>query len=149
MAREFSDKKKKGEGTYIQTLLKTLLFYKSGKMNITFDNNKLSKAVFSMAVGIGRFNGNGMEQLPLAKVNDGLLDINIIHAVSKVRILKNLTALYNGNIHEKKIVDMFQAKNVRVETEDYTLVETDGELLGESPFEFNVLPKAINVFCGL
>jgi diacylglycerol kinase family enzyme len=143
-------KKKKGEGTYIQTLLKTLLFYKSAPMRISIDDKEqISKTVFSMAVGIGRFNGNGMEQLPKAIVNDGLLDVNIIRSVSKVRILKNLSALFNGTIHEKKIVDMRQAKLVRVETDELTLVETDGELLGESPFEFTILPKVINVYSGL
>lgn len=143
-------KKKNGEGSYIQTLLKTLLFYKPIHLTIGFDQNKsFSQNVFSMAIGIGRFNGNGMEQLPEAIVNDGLFDVNIIRAVSKVRILKNLTALFNGTIHKKKIVDMYRAKQIKIESKSFVLVETDGELFGEAPFEFRILPNAINVFSPL
>ncbi len=143
-------KKKNGERTYLQVLLKTLLFYKPVKMSIEIDNQKaFSKNVFSMAIGIGRYNGNVMHQLPNAILNDGLFDINIIRAVSKARIIKNLGALYNGTIHKKKIVSMHQAKTVKIEAESFALVETDGELMGESPFEFRILPNAINVFSSL
>ena len=143
-------KKKNNERTYLQVLLKTLLFYKPVKMVVEMDEEKaFSKNVFSMAVGIGKFNGNGMQQLPNALLNDGLFDINIIRAVSKVRIIKNLGALYNGTIHKKSIVSMYRAKKVKIKTESFALVETDGELLGESPFEFSILPQAINVFSSL
>lgn len=139
-------KKRKGGSMYIQALMSSLITFKAIDLKITIEKHKVfSKKAFSMAIGIGRFNGNGMEQLPSALLNDGLFDINIIHAVSKFRIIKNLSALYNGTIHTKKIVSMYRAKTLKIDTEDFALVETDGELLGEAPFEFSILPLEINV----
>ena len=145
-----SGRKKTAENTYIKTLIKSLLVYKPIQMTIGIDNKEhFSESVFSMAVGIGKYNGNGMNQLPNAIVNDGYFDINIIKGVSKIRILKNISALFNGSIHKKKIVSMYRAKQVFVKTESLSLVETDGEILGHSPFIFNISDKQLSVFSPL
>jgi len=46
--------------------------------------------LFSFNVGIGKYNGGGMMQVPEAIPDDGLLDITIIRKMSKIKAIANV-----------------------------------------------------------
>jgi len=43
-------------------------------------------------------------------------------------------------------VEFFRFKTLRIETEDPTAINIDGENLGTTPLDIKVLPSAIKVF---
>ena len=48
------------------------------KTVITSKEQTINDKIFTIAVGIGRYNGNGMKQVPNADPQDGLFDVVVI-----------------------------------------------------------------------
>ena len=101
--------------------------------------------ICTIVVANGRYFADGMLIAPHASLDDGLLDIVIIGDVTKSELLKMRPALYDGNhiglskVREKKIA------TIAVESDEQLFVETDGEIIGESPASFWVIPSALTV----
>ncbi|MBR6465628.1 MAG: diacylglycerol kinase family lipid kinase, partial [Bacteroidales bacterium] len=84
------DQGKYGKGLYLRSTFNTLLKYRNNHFDIIADGETFySGQVFSGAVGIGRFNGGGMQQTPNAAIDDGLLDLTVITDMSKLKVMRN------------------------------------------------------------
>ncbi len=135
-----------GKRLYITSTLKELLQYRSKRFKITVDGQPFfDNAVFSAAVGVGKYNGGGMIQLPNAVIDDGLFDITVIKRVNKFSVIRHFAKLYNGKLYNYSKVLATQGKHITVETWPESPIEIDGEAMGFSPFTFELLPKSIKV----
>ena len=93
------DEGKYGKGLYLRSAFHTFARFSPIKFNIKADGKEFYNGmVFSGAVGIGKYNGGGMQQTPYAAVDDELMDLTIIRKMSKLRIIRNFRLLYSGNI---------------------------------------------------
>jgi diacylglycerol kinase (ATP) len=91
------------------------------------------------------FYGGGMKVAPRAKMDDGLLDMCIVAAVSPLRLLRLFPSVYAGRHLGVREVEYFQAERVRVETEEPQDVYADGEFVCRTPVEVSVERGALNV----
>lgn len=144
------DEGRSGKWLYIVSTVKTLLGYKSKKFNIIVDGKTIlhSVDVFSANVGIGKYNGGGMLQLPQAEIDDGLFDITVIKKMSKFKIIRHFKKLFNGKIYKLSNVLPLQGKRIEIVSTPESPVEIDGEALGYCPFVFELIPQSINVVVG-
>ena len=138
------DKGKSGKAIYFYNLLMSLVSYKNTNAEIVIDGEKTEANIFSLNVGNGRYCGGGMRQTPFAVPDDGILDVTIIKGMGKIEIIWNLKILYNGTILNHPKVEGFKCKNVIVRSDSVLFVEADGESLGHTPAEFNIIPSCIN-----
>lgn len=144
------DEGRYGKWLYIRSTVQTFLGFRSKRFRIVTDGEEFYNGmVFSGAVGIGKYNGGGMQQTPHAAVDDGLMDLTIIRKMSKLRIIRNFRLLYSGNIYGIPKVLFKQAKRIEIETWPETRIEIDGEAVGTSPFVFELVPHAIRVVVGV
>ncbi|MFC2118504.1 diacylglycerol/lipid kinase family protein, partial [Bacteroidota bacterium] len=147
----FRVNKKKKEGksssqlSYLKDLLLSLFSYKPLLAKITVDKNQINENIFSMSIGINKYSGGGMKQLPFAIPDDGLFDITIIKNISKPDVIKNIHRLYNGTIGEHPKVITLTGESIIVESDSNIGLETDGESLGYSPFKFSIIPRSLKV----
>ena len=91
------------------------------------------------------FYGGGMKIAPRAKMNDGLLDVCIVGAVDRLRLLRLVPTVYSGHHLNVPEVQYFQSARVRVETEHPLDVYADGEYVCRTPIEVAVQPAALKV----
>jgi len=89
--------------------------------------------------------GGGMKIAPRAKMDDGLLDICIVGAVSPLRLLRLFPSVYSGHHLSIPEVKYFQASRVRVETEHPLDVYADGEYVCRTPVEVGVHRAALKI----
>jgi diacylglycerol kinase (ATP) len=89
--------------------------------------------------------GGGMKIAPRAKMDDGLLDVCVVGAVDKLRLLRLFPTVYGGRHLSIPEVDYFQAGRVRVETEHPLDVYADGEYVCRAPVEVGVHRAALKV----
>jgi len=137
-------RKKRPRGSYLFELFRCLLKYKSTLVEVLIDGETSYKGkAFSIAVGNCRFNGGGMIPLPNADPQDGLLDVTIIGDVSKLDVLFNVYRIFNGSLLEYPKVAGFRGREVLVNSSPSAVVEVDGEIVGQTPARFVVLPKAV------
>ena len=143
------DDGKYGKFLYLRSTLQTFLKFTPKKFSIKTDGVPFYEGmVFSGAVGIGKYNGGGMQQTPEAEFDDGLMDLTIIKKMSKLRIIRNFKVLYSGNLYSIPKVLHTQAKKIEIETWPETRIEIDGEAVGTSPFIFELVPQCIRVVVG-
>jgi diacylglycerol kinase (ATP) len=123
------------------------LFYKYSETEIIIDDlpERYKNKTFSVSVGICKYNGGGMKQLPNAIPDDGLLDMTLIKKLGKLTVLKEVKNLYDGSFIKHPKVQTFQGKSFRIDSKPAIKLEVDGESLGHSPFAFDVIPASIRV----
>jgi YegS/Rv2252/BmrU family lipid kinase len=142
------DKGRSSQTIYFFNLLTSLLSYRKNKADIIIEGKKITNNIFSINVGNGRYCGGGMRQTPDAIPDDGLFDITIIRDIGKIEVIKSLKLLYDGTILSHPKVDGYRSDKLRVESESILYLEADGESLGHTPAEFNILPAGINIVYG-
>jgi diacylglycerol kinase family enzyme len=136
----------KGKWLYLYSLLKGYFSAKPAGTTIEVDGNVIyNSLLFSLAVGICRYNGGGIQQLPRAVANDGLLDLTIIRPVHWWHVIFRTKRLFNGKIYSIGHVQHAQGKCVKITSAPNMPLETDGELQGGTPVTISVVPQAIKV----
>lgn len=139
---------RRGTLLYMYSLLKTLLGYRSTHISLSIDGRKISTRTFSLTLGIGRYNGGGMMQVPNALTNDGLFDITIIRKINRLDVIRNIYRLYNGTILKHPKIKGYQGRSITISSDPPINLEVDGESLGNSPFTFSIVPQSIRVLVG-
>jgi len=130
---------------YKYHIFTTLMGYAPTEVTLNLDGKETHHQVFSMALGIGRYNGGGMKQLPFAVPDDGVFDLSIIKTITRMKVMRSVNKLYDGSFVQLPEVATYTGKAIQIESEPKCRIEADGEALGESPFRFEILPQAINV----
>lgn len=149
MYNRMKDNGRYGKWLYILCTIRTFLGYKSKKFSVKVDGKDFYDGmVFSGAVGIGKYNGGGMQQTPYALFDDGLMDMTIIRKMSKFKIIRNFGLLFSGSIYDVPGVMHVQAKKIEIGTVPESRIEIDGEAVGNSPFVFELVPHGIRVVVG-
>lgn len=110
------------------------------------DGPAVETRVDTIFVTNGRYIGGGMIVAPPARVDDGVLDVLVLRAVSKLDLLfRLLPAIYRGTHLYHPSVQHVQARRVTVQTSEPLLLQIDGEQPGMAPAEFMVLPGFLRV----
>ena len=136
----------KGGWMYLYSILKSYFRYKSSGARIWVDDEVVfNDLMFSLAIGICKYNGGGVQQLPNALADDGLLDLTIIRPVHWWHIVFRLKKLFNGDIYQIGHVIHAQGRKVKIEAAPLIQLEADGELMGGTPVEVNIRQRAIRV----
>ncbi|MBQ5395817.1 MAG: diacylglycerol kinase family lipid kinase [Alistipes sp.] len=137
---------RRGKHLYAQGSVKSFFRYKSTGVKVWIDGELVHKdLLFSAAIGIGKYNGGGTQQLPLAVADDGLFDITLYRPMHWWQILFRLRRLFNGDIYSIGHVKHYRGRHVRIESTPEIMVEVDGELLGGTPLEFSIHPRCVRV----
>lgn len=138
-----------GKWLYIISTVLTLFKYRAKRFVAKVDGRDFFDGrLFSGAVGVGKYNGGGMLQMPAAALDDGLMDITLIRKMSLYRFFSNFKRLYNGTIYNFYKVKAAQGKIMSIESFPPSPIEIDGEACGYSPFTFELVPKSIKVVIG-
>ncbi len=130
---------------YLLTLIICLVRYKHKKVRLTVDDMQKEADAFSMNIGICKYSGGGMKQVPNAIPDDGLFDVTFIKNVTKLDVLKNVKNLYDGSFVKHPKVETFRGKDITIHAQPRIDLEVDGENVGHSPFHFTILPKSLKV----
>jgi YegS/Rv2252/BmrU family lipid kinase len=142
---EATSKKWLGGLSYQLTMLRCLIRFSHVMAKITVDGKEIETRLFSGSVGKGRYNGNGMMQLPHADPADGMLAFTLIKDISKLGIVAQTKNLHDGSFVKNKHVEIGKGKHIRVETDPPVELECEGEQFGTTPFEFTVMPAELKI----
>jgi diacylglycerol kinase (ATP) len=130
---------------YVAGMLRTLVSYKNKPIVLKIGDEEEHCCVLNVAVANGNYMGGGMRIAPEAALDDRLLDVVVIGDMGKLELLKEFPTVYKGTHVNHPKVSVRKATNVVIESAEPMLVYADGELLGECPVEFGVVPKALSI----
>jgi len=105
------------------------------------------ESFYTINVGICRYSGGGMQLVPHAVPDDGLLAVTFAPHLPKWEVLQQLPRFYNGSLLEHPRVHGFQTTHLTVEhTAGVPIgLEADGEYLGETPVTFSIVKNSLQV----
>lgn len=148
-ANRLKEKGRGGPFLYFANIFSSLINYRYVNALINIDGQNIENQIFSMNIGIGKYNGGGMMQVPGAIADDGLFDLTVIKRISKPDVILSLRKLYNGNIIRHPKVDTYTGKSITIDSDTRIHLETDGESLGHTPLEFQIIPRSVQVISGV
>ena len=130
---------------YLAGLVMALLGYKNKSVVVNVEDETISGRVLSLVVANGGYLGGGMHIAPQAELGDNLLDVVMIGDIGKLELLKELPTVYKGTHINHPKVRMIKTRRITIKSPERMLVHADGELLGESPASFWVMPAALSI----
>jgi len=134
-----------GISLYLQALGSSFFNYQTAKTQVVIDEREIDELIFSVSIGIGKYNGGGMMQAPGAVPDNGLFQVTIIRKIGLFGILRNLAGLYSGKFVNDYRVSTFQAKNISISSAQNIAGEADGETLGDNKFEIDIFSQKLSV----
>ncbi len=140
--------KKKGRSNkllYFWNIFTGLYGFRHFNATLNVDGHEKEIDIFSMNIGICQYSGGGMKQVPDAIPDDGIFDLTVIKKIGKFEVLRSIPKLYDGQIKNHRKVESYNGRKISIKSKGPVFLETDGENLGHSPFEFEILPRSLKV----
>jgi diacylglycerol kinase (ATP) len=137
-----------GRSRYIASALRALLAYVPLEVGIEFPGSDLlplEARVLLAAVLNSPTYGAGLRLAPGAAVDDGWLNVVMIEDIGPIAVLRLLPQLTTSGELRTSRVKRWQAQKVRLTTRKPSLFHGDGEILGSTPVEIEVVPGAVRV----
>jgi diacylglycerol kinase (ATP) len=105
---------------------------------------------YLIAVCNGRWFGGGMDVAPMARPDDGRLEVVTVASPTKPYLLRHIKDVYEGRHLDLPSVNHFSCDRVELRLEDAAaerriLLDVDGDALGSLPLSVEVLPKRLRI----
>jgi YegS/Rv2252/BmrU family lipid kinase len=128
------------------TTIKSVFTHPNQHMDIVVNKEKTIESNFTgIVVANGEYTGGGMNLAPAAKLDDGYFNILLIQGLTIPQRLIAFSKVYSGNHIKNGKFSFFQAKSLKINSNENVLLEADGELLGRLPCSVEMLPHAIPI----
>lgn len=139
-----------GKLAYFRASLELAREFDVQKISLTLDGKERRVRAVNVAIGNCRYSGGGWLAAPTANPEDGLLDVVVIEDVGLGEVLGLApAALARSDYIDKEGVFHARAKEVRVGSKPGDMqFTTDGEVIGDEPANFSVIPGAIRLVVG-
>jgi diacylglycerol kinase (ATP) len=131
--------------SYLMGLLFTLFSYRNINVSVMIDGRVEKRKIVTMLMGQGKYAGGGMMTTPNANPYDGLFDVLIVDNMSKLDLLWSLPRIYKGTHLTHHKVSIRRLNEIKIFTEGKVCIQADGDLIGDTPARFYVLPAALNI----
>lgn len=116
------------------------------RMTVKFDQQEpLEVNAYIIVVSNGSTIAGGIPIAPDAKVDDGLMDILIIPALPLPKLAVALPLILAGRHVGNTDLILRKARTLRVTSCPNFALNTDGEVIGETPVLYDVLPGSLQV----
>jgi YegS/Rv2252/BmrU family lipid kinase len=140
-----------GRVSFGVAMLETALKTEPTRVVVQLDDDPARHlTVANLCIANARYFGGGMKIAPNAKLDDGKFDVISIGDLGAARILANAPRLYLGSHLRMDQVGHALAKEISahpVMPEHRIEIEVDGEISGQLPATFQIIPKALRVRC--
>jgi diacylglycerol kinase (ATP) len=139
----------RGRLRYLLAAIRALLRFQAISVRITIGPGE-QRTLHAVALLVGVLNtpsyGAGLYLAPEAMTDDGVLDLVVLKELTLPEIVALFPALcLKGRLQTRKVL-RFRVDKVRIEADKPCGFQADGEILGMTPVDISVVPKA---FCVL
>ncbi|MFN2508249.1 MAG: diacylglycerol kinase family protein [Chthoniobacterales bacterium] len=138
-----------GPLAYLRCAAEALPELKAYRTKITLDDSaKLTLDLYNAVIANGRYVAGGTSIAPEASTEDGLLDVILIPQNSVVDIALVAAQMLMGTHLSSEGVVFHRAKKIAISSKPGMWFNVDGELVGNEPATFEILPGALEFLAG-
>src|SRR6185436_4555277 len=121
----------KGDAVYVYAALRALAGWKPAR--------------FTVAVGNSKVYGGGMFILPMAELDDGMLDVIVCEQIGKLRFLRDLPKVFKGRHLDLPYVKFLRGEVIEVSSDRPFVIYADGDPIGATPAIMRVERRCLRV----
>jgi diacylglycerol kinase (ATP) len=138
-----------GPLAYLRAAIGTLPELTGFKTRITVNHSeRLEIEAYNVIVSNGRYVAAGIPVAPQSELDDGLLDLMIAPATTIPQLALLVPQVLLGRHIDSDLLLFRKATQIEIESDPPMSFNVDGELIGEAPVRFEVLPRALEVIVG-
>ncbi|MBT2499653.1 YegS/Rv2252/BmrU family lipid kinase [Agromyces sp. ISL-38] len=135
----------RGASRYTIALVRELATFRPRTYTLTIDGVTRTQRAMLVSVANNSSLGGGMRIVPHADLTDGLLDVFIVHPLSRAGLIAVFPKVFAGRHTDHPAVEFVHAKHVRIEADDI-IAYADGERIGPLPIDIDIVPGAVSIF---
>jgi YegS/Rv2252/BmrU family lipid kinase len=136
-----------GNIRYAVATLKALLKLQAWQMKITWDSSEYEGSIYLLSVCNSPRTGGIFQIAPLARMDDGILDIVFVPKVPKTKVLSLVPRLLSGSHIQQPDVTYVRTTQLLIKSDPGTPIHADGEVIAESVkrIRYKILPGKITL----
>lgn len=134
----------RGASRYRVALFLELAKFKSLHYRIEVDGEVRELDAMLCTIANSSQYGGGMKIVPHARLDDGMLDLLILHAISRRELVKVFPKVYTGEHVTHPAVEFLRGRTISISSGS-TPAFADGEPVGTAPIKASVVPGALRV----
>jgi len=140
-------KKRYGRYAYLASVYKSIVQHKNMLMTIEANGVAIRGFYTLVAVCNGQYYGGGMRVAPKAQIDDGLITVCVVEAMSRPKTMLIFPSLLCAMHVHLSTVFFIRCKQITITPETDETLCLDGNLYDiDSSLNFQILPKALNLF---
>ncbi len=132
---------------YLWAGLKDFALYKPTEIEVDVNDGQFRDSGTFVVVGNTHLYGGSHEVTPFAEIDDGFLDVCVYQGKYQFGLARFAIGVIAKEHLNMRNVKYYRAKKVTLSAMKSTLLQIDGDVLGELPMTVEVVPAALNVFC--
>lgn len=140
----------RGRSRYLLSAIRALIGFHPLQIRASIESEENSE-LEGNALVLGVLNtpsyGAGMRVAPEAQTDDGMLDLVLVENLPLYQILRLLPRLMTHGELRTERIQRRTLRRIRIETKTPARFQGDGEILGWTPVEIEVVPRAFRVLC--
>ncbi len=145
--RAAHSRKMRGVFGYLLVALRTLATWRDIEMNVVADGWQHRGNTMLVTAGNGTCSGGGFYLTPLARPDDGLLDLCVVRPSPLPALIMLMVRVMRGKHLDHRNVSYRKVRRVTVESDAFLPVHLDGEILTNKAkrIDIEVVPGALRV----
>jgi YegS/Rv2252/BmrU family lipid kinase len=132
---------------YLWAGIKDLFGYRPTEIDLVLDKGRVVERGTFVVIGNTHFYGGSHQVTPFAEIDDGFLDLCIYQGRSQLGLVRFALRMFWRQHLNMKNVKYYRVRQVDLSSQKPTLVQVDGDSLGELPMTAKIIPGALEVFC--
>ena len=130
---------------YPYAAVRAVLTCRPSRYDLVVDGVRHRADAYTVVVANSGYYGSGMHVAPAAVADDGMLDVVVVRAASKLALVRSLPRLYDGSHVELDAVSVLRGREVSLRSDRPVTAYGDGEPLAPLPVTASVRPGRLNV----
>jgi diacylglycerol kinase (ATP) len=142
-----------GPLAYLRAALGTMGDLKGFRAVVVLDGapdgpERIELETYNVVVSNGRFVAAGIPVAPHSELDDGFLDLMLVPGASIPQLAFLASQVLLGRHLESDLLLFRKARVIEIESDPPMSFNLDGEVIGDEPARFEVLPRALEVVVG-
>lgn len=136
---KFANEDTRGLVTYIKTTISEYFRYRAQHYRITIDGATIDEKAFVIACCNAAQYGNNALVAPRASMQDGKIDITVIHSFNLGEAALLSARLFTSNIDRDRHVSIYRGRDILIERDDEDVMHIDGDPV--------MMPELLHIVC--
>lgn len=144
----FASETFRGPVGYLRTIINVISNYKPKKYTLNIDGKVYEREAFMISVANSPQYGNNAYIAPNASINDGVLDVCIVHKFPLYTLPMMIFHLFNKTADQSEYVEIIPGKKICIEQEGKAPLHLDGEPMDlGNKIDIEVQGNALKIIC--